>query len=144
MKKKKFEKNKYFLPFFYATFQCGRYNVFKFFLFFLTTKSWKNHSKKLLIIGPDPFFSLQPQLPKTAQNFISVLYILLPNRLCQGLWWPSNHRSIWKEYLPNVLESALFVYSVRNFKSWLFAYFLILLNCEKLEQDLTKLILVIL
>ena len=37
---------------------------------------WPNEGrqcKKLLIIGPDPFFSLQPRLPKTAQNFISVL-----------------------------------------------------------------------
>jgi hypothetical protein len=28
------------------------------------------------------FFSLQPRLPKTAQNFISVLKIILFNRLC--------------------------------------------------------------
>ena len=27
-------KKKYFLPFFYATFQCGRYNVFKKTIFF--------------------------------------------------------------------------------------------------------------
>ena len=60
------------LPFFYATFQCGRYNVFKK-KKILTTKSWKTHPKKLLIIGPDPFFSLQPRLPKTAQKFIPVL-----------------------------------------------------------------------
>ena len=28
------------------------------------------------------FFSVQPRLPKTIQNFKSVLYILLSNRLC--------------------------------------------------------------
>ena len=40
-KNKIFPKNKifFFLPFFYATFQCGRYNVFNFFFFFLPTKS---------------------------------------------------------------------------------------------------------
>ena len=43
----------FFLPFFNATFQCGRYNVFN---FFLPMKNWKNHPKKLLRIGPDPFF----------------------------------------------------------------------------------------
>ena len=36
----------FFLPLFYATFQCGRYNVFNFFFFF-PKKSWKNHPKKL-------------------------------------------------------------------------------------------------
>ena len=48
--KLKFSQKKiiFFLPFFYATFQCGRYNVFNFFFFFfLPTKSWKNHPKKL-------------------------------------------------------------------------------------------------
>ena len=51
------EKNKFLLPFFNVTFQCGRYNVFKNFFFnFLPMKSWKNHPKKLLRISPDPFF----------------------------------------------------------------------------------------
>jgi hypothetical protein len=41
--------------------------------YFLTSKSWKNHPKKLHTYGSWEFFSLQPRLPKTAQNFISVL-----------------------------------------------------------------------
>ena len=45
------------LTLFYATFQCGCYNVKKLiFLNFLPMKNWKKHPKKLLRIGPDPFF----------------------------------------------------------------------------------------
>ena len=54
----------------------------------------------------------------------------------------------WKEYLPNLLETALlprfFVYWARYFKFWLLAYFLILLNCAKFEEDWTTFILDIL
>ena len=42
-----------------------------------------------------------------------------------------------KGYLPNLLESALlprfFVFEVRDFKVWLFAYFLIFFNCAKFQ-----------
>ena len=42
--------------------------------FFLPIKTWKNHPKKLHAYGSwEVFFSLQPRLPKTAQNFISHL-----------------------------------------------------------------------
>ena len=50
------------LTLFYATFQCGRYNVKKIKKnFFLPMKNWKNHPKKLLRIGPDHFFPLTSQ-----------------------------------------------------------------------------------
>ena len=61
LKKKNLPKRKifFFLPFFYATFQCGRYGVFKKKLkIFFTPKKWKNRPQKLLIIGPDHFFTL--------------------------------------------------------------------------------------
>ena len=75
--KKKFfpKKNKKNLPFFYATFQCGRYNVFKnFFFFFLPTKSWKNLPQKLLIIGPNLLFH-SPAQP-TANSPKSIFHII--------------------------------------------------------------------
>ena len=44
-----------------------------------------------------------------------------------------------KKYLPNLLVITLlprfFVYWARYFKFWLLAYFLILLNCAKFEED---------
>jgi hypothetical protein len=56
--KKKIKKN---ITSFYVTFKCGRYNVFeKLKKKKLTLKTWKNHPKKLLIIGPDPFFLYWP------------------------------------------------------------------------------------
>ena len=54
---KKFKKY-FFLPFFSATFQCADATMFSIFFFFLPMKNWKNHPKKLLRIGPDPFFPL--------------------------------------------------------------------------------------
>ena len=57
----------------------------------------------------------------------------------------SNENPPQMEYLSNVLESALlpwfFVYWVRDFKFWLLAYFLILLNFANFQQDRTTLIL---
>ena len=54
----------------------------------------------------------------------------------------------WKGYLPNLLEITLchqiFVFWVRYLKFWLLAYFFILLNCAKFQQDWTTLILDIL
>ena len=54
----------------------------------------------------------------------------------------------WKEYFPNLLEITLlprfFVYWARYFKFWLLAYFFILLNCAKFEEDWTTFILDIL
>ena len=54
-KKKNFPKeNNFFLPFFYATFQCGRYNVFKF--IFFDRKKLKNPPQKVAHNQPRPFF----------------------------------------------------------------------------------------
>merc|ERR1712008_83004 len=46
--KKILPKNKknFFLPFFYATFQCGRYNVFEFFFFFFCPQKVEKTSLK--------------------------------------------------------------------------------------------------
>ena len=45
----------------------------------------------------------------------------------------------WKEYFPNLLETALlcqfFVYWVSDFKYWQLAYFLIFFNRAKFQQD---------
>ena len=56
--KKKFfpKKNIFFLPFFYATFQCGPYNVFKFFFFFFDHKKLKKPPSKVAHNRPKPFF----------------------------------------------------------------------------------------
>ena len=59
-----------------------------------------------------------------------------------------HSQKMWKEYFPNLLETALlcqsFVYWIRDFKYWLLAYFLIFFNCAKFQQDWTTLILDIL
>ena len=53
-----------------------------------------------------------------------------------------------KEYFPNLLEKWLlcqiFVFWVRDFKSWLLAYFLIFFDCTKFQKDWTIFILDIL
>ena len=56
-KKKIFpKKKKKILPFFYATFQCGRYNVFKFFFFFFFDhKKLKKPPSKVAHNRPKPF-----------------------------------------------------------------------------------------
>ena len=64
------------------------------------------------------------------------------------IWNLKSSFEIWKEYLPNVLVSKfwgqIFVYWARYFKFWLLAYFFILLNCAKFEEDWTTFILHIL
>ena len=45
----------FFLPFFYATFQCGRYNVFNFFFFFFDHKKLKKPPSKVAHNRPKPF-----------------------------------------------------------------------------------------
>ena len=54
----------------------------------------------------------------------------------------------WKEYFPNLLETALlckiFVFWVRDFKFWLLAYFLIFFDYAKFQKDWTTFILDIL
>ena len=63
--------------------------------------------------------------------------------ICLVLW-----NRIWKEYFPNLPETwfwdQIFVYWARYFKFWLLAYFFILLNCAKFEEDKTTFILHIL
>ena len=64
------QKKKNFLLFFYATFQCGRYNVFKFFFFFFFAlkKLKRPHSKvahnrpKFFFPQPSPTHSQQPKI----------------------------------------------------------------------------------
>ena len=56
------------IPFFYATFQCGRYNVFKkfFLFFFFDHKKLKKPPSKVAHNWPKPFFP-QPS-PKYHKN----------------------------------------------------------------------------
>jgi hypothetical protein len=71
------------LALYYVTFQCGCLIIFRKIKKKkkLPTKSLKKHLKKLkkptqkvsYLWQLRGFFSLQPRLPKTAQNFISVL-----------------------------------------------------------------------
>ena len=71
MKKKKFQKkNKKILPLFYATFQCGRYSVFKKKLkIFFDPKKVKKQASKVAHNRPRPFyFTVQPRPQPTAQN----------------------------------------------------------------------------
>ena len=95
LKKKKSFQNLFlfFLPFFYATFQCGRYGVFKKkFKNFLTQKKWKNRPKKLLIIGPDPFISQSiPDQRPPAQNWFFILWNLGTRHLFSYLWYYHFH-----------------------------------------------------
>ena len=85
------KKNIFFSPFFNATFQCGRYGVFKIQNFFLTPKKWKNRQKKLLIIGPDPFLSQSsPDQRPTAQNWFFILWNLGTRHLFSYLWAESG------------------------------------------------------
>ena len=58
---------------FYATFQCGRYNVFKEKFSFFAHKKLKNRPQKLLIIRPKLFFHVLAQMPKPAQNWFFIL-----------------------------------------------------------------------
>ena len=58
LKKKIFppKKNFFFSPFFYATFQCGRYGVFKKkFKFFFDPEKVKKQAKKVAHNRPRPF-----------------------------------------------------------------------------------------
>ena len=65
--KKKFKRKK--IPLFYATFQCGRYSVFKkISTFFFTPEKLKNRPQKLLIISPTPFFSQSSPAQTTAHS----------------------------------------------------------------------------
>ena len=69
LKKKGFSEKKnssqkklnFFFPFFYATFQCGRYNVFNFFFFFFAHKKLKKSPQKVAyLVHLGVFKSLQP------------------------------------------------------------------------------------
>ena len=71
LKKKFSQKKKYFfLPFFYATFQCGRYGDFKKILkYFFDPEKVKKRASKVAHNRPRPFyFTVQPRPQPTAQN----------------------------------------------------------------------------
>ena len=56
-------KNIFFLPFFYATFQCGRYGVFKkFFKYFFDLEKVEKRASKVAHNRPRPsYFTVQPR-----------------------------------------------------------------------------------
>ena len=65
----------FFLPLNYVTFQSGRKNIIKKNLdYTFAHKNLKKPPQKVAYLW-------QPRLPKTAQNFISVLKIILSNHL---------------------------------------------------------------
>ena len=69
--KKFFQKEKYFfLPSFNATFQCGRYGVFKKILkYFFDPEKVKKGASQVAHNRPKPFFpTVQPRPQPTAQN----------------------------------------------------------------------------
>ena len=105
-RKKYFPPQKKCLPFFYASFQCGRYNVSKFYFFSLTTKSWKNHPKKLLIIGPDLFFF---SAALTAQNSPELHFRFInssiQSSLLRSLVWAAQH-SPYTWFLPQTSQKG--------------------------------------
>ena len=62
---------KKYLPFFYATFQCGRYNVFK--CFFFDYKKLKKTPSKVAQKNSNPLFSLTAraaQMTKTEEFMV--------------------------------------------------------------------------
>jgi hypothetical protein len=70
LEKKIFPNFFFFLTFFFATFQCGHYDIFKKILnIFFDPEKVKKRPQKLLIIGPDPSISQSsPDQRPTAQN----------------------------------------------------------------------------
>ena len=68
----------FFLPFFYATFQCGRYGVFKKNLkTFFDPEKVKKQASKVAHNRPTPFyFTVQPWPQTTAQNWFFILWNL--------------------------------------------------------------------
>ena len=79
LKKKIFPKKIiFFLPFFYATFQCGRYGVFKKKLkYFFDPEKVKKRASKVAHNRPRPFyFTVQPRPQPTAQNWFFILWNL--------------------------------------------------------------------
>ena len=59
------------ITFFLCNFSGQTLQSFQIFFFFLSRKSWKNHSKKLLIIGPNFFFQyLQPAQIQPKSQFL--------------------------------------------------------------------------
>ena len=88
LKKKFFPKKNFFLPFFYATFQCGRYGVFKKILkFFFDPEKVKKQASKVAHNRPRPFFpTVQPRPPPTVQNWFSISWNLGTRHLFSYLW----------------------------------------------------------
>ena len=110
----------------------------------LTQPSRKNHEnpaaeykqlRKIVKKGQD--FNYLIKLVKTPQNLVKI-----PQKFQIG------DSTNWKEYFPKLPENwfwgQIFVYWARYFKFWLLAYFFILLNCAKFEEDWTTFILHIL
>ena len=68
------------------------------------------------------FFFLQPRLPKTAQNWISVLQILVCNDLWYCIWPYVNVSTIWQTrsdpFFLFFYASALWLFSFWSCKVW--------------------------
>ena len=80
----------FFLPLFYATFQCGPYNIFnKILNLFFIHENIKNGPQKLLIIGPKLFSQVRPGCPNQPRiDFSNYKYVPRLNclRICAALY----------------------------------------------------------
>ena len=75
----------FFLPFFYATFQCGRYNVFKFFFFF-AHKKLKKPPSKVAHNRPKPFLRQSSPAQATAHS-PDLHFRFIKNPIQTSLYW---------------------------------------------------------
>ena len=75
-------RNKIFLPFFNATFQCGRYDIFK---FFLPLKTWKKNPLKVAHNRPQFFFHVLAGCPNQPRIDFSC-YKYVQRRICSLIY----------------------------------------------------------
>ena len=107
------QKNFFFLPFFYATFQCGRYGVFKKNLkYFFDPEKVKKRASKVAHNRPRPsYFTVQPRPTAHSPELIfhigncwdqtSVLLSVLPVSLLKCIRKASSLLSAEKEKTTN-------------------------------------------
>ena len=83
------KKKDFFLPFFYATFQCGRYGVFKKIKKkIFDPEKVKKRASKVAHNLPRPFYStVQPRPKPKTQNWFSILWNLGTRHLFSYLWY---------------------------------------------------------
>jgi hypothetical protein len=77
----------FFLPLFYATFQCRPYTIFKKYVnLFFAHENIKKRPQKLLIIGPKLFFHSTGPAAQTSPEFIFHIIKNVPRLMSPYLW----------------------------------------------------------